>query len=68
MFYTTDTLKRIKSKGNQVTRPTIDGTDSFPEVVELAKNCWVETPETRPTFSFIRRVIKSVKLKRYENA
>ncbi|XP_053380189.1 atrial natriuretic peptide receptor 1-like [Mercenaria mercenaria] len=59
-----DTLEKIKRGG---TRPTLDESESLPDVVRLTKCSWLEMPEDRPSFSNIRRVIKTVKMKRNMN-
>lgn len=59
--YVTDTVEQIKSSSMYPLRPSFVSNTSLPEVIELAKNCWKENPEERPTFPMIRRDVYSIR-------
>ncbi|XP_060554776.1 atrial natriuretic peptide receptor 1-like [Ruditapes philippinarum] len=62
-----DTLQKIKHGRSRFVRPTLNESDSFPDIVNLTKCCWLEMPEDRPSFHSIRRVIRAIKMKRNIN-
>lgn len=56
-----DTIQQLKTERTDPLRPSFGETQADHEIVELAFECWSETPEKRPKFSEIRKKLHNIR-------
>ena len=54
-------MEQLTKKQPIPRRPSFDNRSSFPEIADLATECWRENPEERPTFAEIKKKLQDIR-------